>query len=106
MGNSRRFYAILCALCVTVSLSACSSTEPPQGPVIQTVVTAVDIPSSLRACPPIPRAPDPDTATQRAVSIYIVDLNNVAEHCKRDLNALVQILDDFNSLATDTEEAR
>lgn len=94
-----RFSATLFALFVSVSvLAGCATPKPP---VIQTRVAEVVIPPSNRVCPAIPVAPDPDdpATTQRDIAVYLIELTQIAEHCKRDLNTTVAIVDDFNSTA-------
>lgn len=99
MVQSLRSWVTLFALCATVSLAACERPDAP--PVIQTRVAEVDIPPQNRTCPTIPVAPDPDdpNVTQRDIAVYIIELNQIAEHCKRDLNTTVDIVDDFNQTA-------
>ncbi len=96
-----RFSATLFALFVSANLILSGCTDPGRGPVIQTRVAEVEIPPSNRVCPAIPIAPDPDDpeTTQRDIAVYLIELTQIAEHCKRDLNTTVAIVDDFNSTA-------
>lgn len=79
--------AILCAL----SVSACSRPEPPQIE-IQTQMVVPEVPNNNLVCPAIPIPPDPATSTQRDLAVYILELIEVAEHCKRDLAVVRAIL--------------
>lgn len=107
MVQSLRSWVTLFALCATVSLTACAKPDPK--PIIQTRVTQVEIPSQNRTCPKINVSdiPDPDdpNVTQRDVSVFIVEAVGVAEHCRRDLNTTVAVVDDFNQTAAALAQA-
>jgi len=103
MAQSPRFLVKLSALCVGISLlSGCSGLfGATPDPVVRTEVAEVNIPPANRSCPANPTPPDPDdpNVTQRDVAVYIIDLQRVAEECRRDLRTTVQIIDDYNSTA-------
>lgn len=81
-------------------VTGCATNERPQIEV-QTQIVTPDVPRSNLVCPAIPTPPDPDTATQRDVAVYIVELTEVAEHCKRDLAVVRAILDRAAQMAAD-----
>jgi len=86
----------LCALSIVVSLGC----TPPQ-PIIQTVPAEINVSAATLTCPTLPVPPDPDDpeTTQRDIAVYITDLTTVAEHCRRDLRTVRQIINEWNQAA-------
>jgi hypothetical protein len=62
--------------------------EPQRAPVVQTEVRVPVVDPRNLVCPDIPIPPDPDTSEQSDVAAYLPQIVEVAEHCKRDLQAV------------------
>jgi len=105
MAQSLPFWVKLSALCAGINvLVSCGIPEPTT--VVRTEVAEVSIPPANRTCPANPTPPDPadPSVTQRDVAVYIVDLQRVAEECRRDLRTTVQIIDDYNQTAREVND--
>ena len=60
---------VFATVCVLLALAGCASQS--------TVVSQQTITRAMLTAPPEPKPPNPDTATQREVAIYIVRLRSV-----------------------------
>jgi len=58
----------------------------------QTRVYVPSIPYHNLECPTVPIPPNPDTATQRDIAIYLPEVIEIAEHCRLDLAVVRDIL--------------
>lgn len=87
---SRSFVAKLTALLplsFALLLAACANSPPaPRLEVIE--APTVEVPPTLLTCPDEPETPEPDLATQRDVAIYLFDLSEAGETCRRNLRAV------------------
>jgi hypothetical protein len=54
---------------------------------------APTIPASLKSCPPEPQAPDPDRVRQKAVDAYDNAVRAAGAVCRRNLKAVVSIVE-------------
>lgn len=86
------------AISALLLLSGCAQPDRLQ---TLTQINPIDIPAAQQRCPAIPAPPDPDdpNTTQRDIALYITELTDVAEHCKRDLITINRIVEEYNSLA-------
>jgi len=103
MVNWLPSYKTLCALCAVLVISACARPDPPIIEV-QTQVVVPEVPRSNLVCPVVPTPPDPDTATQRDIAVYLPEVIEVAEHCRRDLGVVRTILDNAADAAQQPEQ--
>lgn len=93
---------ILCVLCVVALISACTRPEPTQIE-IQTKIVVPEVPQANLVCPEVPPIPDPDTAAQQDVAVFLPEIIEVAEHCRRDLGVVRTILDNAADAAQEQE---
>lgn len=83
--------AAVLILTLGLSVGACG---PDRIALVQTVRVAPEIPAALRQCKDIPPVPAVG-ATQRDIALYILDMHEVLEDCKRVHASLVKVIDDF-----------
>ena len=98
MALLRLFSVTLCALFL---LSACAG-----APALEVLpqTTTITVPAQNRACANIPTPPNPDTATQRDVAVWLPDVYAAHSECKSDLRAVIRILDGHNEVAASQAE--
>jgi hypothetical protein len=79
---------------IIVALAGCTKENVrPQQPVIETVKTIVIVPpKDMITLPSEPAVPDPDTATEKDVSLYIAALDSYSEELRNRIVAIVQFL--------------
>lgn len=78
-----------------LTLAACET--PNAVPVLTTERPVLEAPASLRAKCTIPNPP-PQGSTQRALAIYILDMNEALENCAAKHSSLVAVIDNFRTL--------
>lgn len=96
MALSHPFLGTLCALFL---ISGCSWFEPTIQLEVRPQATTVTVPAQNRSCANIPTPPNPDTATQRDVAVWLPDVYAAHNECKSDLRTVVRIIDSHNAEA-------
>lgn len=76
-----------------IALGGCATAPQPIPTVIRTPPPTV--PPALLTCLPEPLAPDPSTATQRDVAIFLFDLAEAGQDCRRKLGVTRRLLDTY-----------
>lgn len=76
-----------------MALGGCASSPAPVQEV--RVIPPPTVPPTLLACQPEPMPPDPSTATQRDVAVFLFDLAEAGQDCRRKLGVTRRLLDDY-----------